>query len=111
MFALLASMSGIISVLLLAARRFGRSLWRNGYKLTLNERCCNVCAVCIDAIVASLAGTLCKEDTRTVVMVLAFVALVAFPFQEVFAEKRHVGDRFLAWRAWLAAASCAFAAS
>ena len=44
-------------------------------------------------------------------MVLAFIALVAFPFQEILAEKRHVGDRSLAWRAWLAAASSAFAAS
>ena len=97
-------MSGIISVLLLSARRFGRSIWKNGWG-------CYNGIVSVDALITSFAGPFCEEDTRTVVMVLAFVALVAFPFQEILAEKRHVCDCFLAWRAWLAAASCAFAAS
>ena len=104
MFILRASMSGIITVLLLLALRVGRSIRSNGWG------CCSG-IVSIDALITSLAGPFCEEDTRTVVMVLAFVALVAFPFQEILAEKRHVCDSFLAWRAWLAAASCAFAAS
>ena len=98
-----ASMSSIVTVLLLPAR-FGRSLRSNG-------RNCSGGVVSINAPTASITSPFCKGDTKTVMMVLAFVALVAFPFQEILAEKRHVCDRFLAWRAWLAAASCAFAAS
>ena len=98
-----ANMSGIITVLLLSARRFRRGLGKNGWS-------CNSSILSVDALITSLAGPFCEEDTRTVMMVLAFIALVAFPFRQVRAEKRHVCDRSLAWRAWLTAASSAFAA-
>jgi hypothetical protein len=97
-----ANMSSIIAVLLLLV--FGRNVGRNG-------RSCGDGGVPINARIAFVAVSFCEEGTSTVVVVLALVALVAFPFKEVFAEKRHVCDNFLAWRVWLAAASCAFAAS
>ena len=77
-FILRASMSSIATVLLLSARRFGKSLRTNGWG-------CNDGVVNIDALIACLAGPFREEDTRAVMMVLAFIALVACPVQDVFA--------------------------
>ena len=76
-FTLRVSMSSIISFLLsLSARKCDKSLRSDDWG-------CNGGIVSIDALIASLAGPFCEEDTRTVMMVLAFLALVALPFQEV----------------------------
>ena len=52
----------------------------------------------VDAVVSTLAGSLCKEITRTVVVVLAGVTFVALAFEVELAQLGHVCDSFSARR-------------